>query len=497
MPPEVDITQIKKAAHNSIPLTIKTYTMPHNTEIYIEKVLQSFLSEIGHNNIFNPISYCVKELAVNAKKANTKRVYFKEKDLNIDDSTDYEAGMQNFKEETLSNIDHYLRLQKESGLFVKVVFRTLAKQFSISVHNNVELTQKEQMRAYDRIARSRAFNSIEDAFSAVMDSTEGAGLGIVIMVLMLKKIGLSEESFELDVEKGETVARLTIPLSEIHLEKLDLLAKAVVNEVNSLPQFPENLVYLQKLISDPETDIHDIARQVSTDPSLTADLLKLVNSALYMLPKKIDSIVEAVKLVGMRGLRNLLYTYGSQKIFEKKYAEMKELWKHSYKVAFYAYMMARTFRKPNDVLDDVFVGGILHDLGKIVVNSLHPDLLDKIKKFCVQKGIPDSLLEDFSVGLNHSEIGAMIATKWNFPEQLVAAIRFHHEPGSCDQQYRDMANIVYLANCLAHYENEETDYDQIDTVVLSLFDIGSEQDLQRLKERLDKNLTEDIFPGEG
>ena len=128
--------------------------MPHDTEIYIEKVLQSFLSEIGHNNIFNPISYCVKELAVNAKKANTKRVYFKEKDLNIDDSTDYEAGMQNFKEETLSNIDYYLRMQKEGGLFIKVVFRTLAKQFSISVHNNVELTQKEQMRAYDRIARN-------------------------------------------------------------------------------------------------------------------------------------------------------------------------------------------------------------------------------------------------------------------------------------------------------------------------------------------------------
>jgi putative nucleotidyltransferase with HDIG domain len=497
MPPQVDVSQIKRAAHNNIPLTIKTYTMPHDTELYIEQVLESFLNEIGHTNIFNPISYCVKELAVNAKKANTKRVYFNEKSLDINKSGDYESGMVNFKEDTLSNIDHYLTLQKENGLYIKIVFRTKAKDFIISVHNNVELTQKEQMRAYDRIARSRAFDSIEEAFSAVLDSTEGAGLGIVIMVLMLKKIGLTEDAFELDVFDGETVARLTIPLSEIHLEKLDLLAKAVVKEVNSLPQFPENLVYLQKLISDPETDIHDIARQVSTDPSLTADLLKLVNSALYMLPKRIDSIVEAVKLVGMRGLRNLLYTYGSQKIFEKKYAEMRELWKHSYRVAFYAYMLARTHKKSNDVLDDVFVGGILHDLGKIVVNSLHPDLLDKIKKFCVQKGIPEKLLEDFSVGLNHAEIGAMIASKWNFPEQLVASIRWHHEPEGCDAEYKGLAHIVYLANCMAHFVRSEITFDQIDPDILSSFRIGSEEQMSQMIERLEKSFSEDVLPGEG
>jgi len=497
MPPQVDVSQIKRAAHNNIPLTIKTYTMPHDTELYIEQVLESFLSEIGHNDIFNPISYCVKELAVNAKKANTKRVYFGEKSLDINKPSDYESGMQNFKEDTLSNIDHYLVLQKERGLYIKVVLRTKAKDFIISVHNNVELTQKEQMRAYDRIARSRAFDSIEEAFSAVLDSTEGAGLGIVIMILMLKKIGLSEDAFELDVVDGETVARLTIPLSEIHLEKLDLLAKAVVKEVNSLPQFPENLVYLQKLISDPEADIHDIARQVSTDPSLTADLLKLVNSALYMLPKKIDSIVEAVKLVGMRGLRNLLYTYGSQKIFEKKYAEMRELWKHSYRVAFYAYMLARSYKKSNDLLDDVFVGGILHDLGKIVVNSLHPDLLDKIKKFCIEKGIPEKLLEDFSVGLNHAEIGAMIATKWNFPEQLVASIRWHHEPEGCDVAYRELAHIVYLANCMAHFVRKEITFDQIDPFILSRFRIESEEQMAQMINRLEKSFSEDVLPGEG
>ncbi len=494
MPAEPDVAQIRRAAYNSIPLTIKTYTLPHETVDYIDKILQTFLNEIGHDNIVNPISYCIKELTVNAKKANTKRVYFKEIGLNINDAKDYDVGMKTFKDDTLSNIDFYLKKQKEQELFIKIVFRTSAKMLVISVHNNVEITRKEQMRAYDRIARSRAFETIEEAFSAVLDSTEGAGLGIVMMVLMLRKIGLTEDAFELDVASGETIARVTIPFSDLHLEKLEMLAKAVVKEVDSLPQFPENLVYLQKLIVDPESDIHEIARQVSTDPSLTADLLKLVNSALFSLPKKIDSIVEAVKLVGMKGLRNLTYTYGSQKIFDKKYSEMRELWRHSYRVAFYAKNLARSLRKKNDVIDDAFVGGILHELGKIVANSLHPELLDKITRFCAAKGIPEKLVEDMAVGLNHPDIGAMIAEKWNFPEQLIAAIRWHREPLQCTSRFGDIVYIVYLARSICSMEREEIAFEHIEPAVLRHLGIKSEEQFRQITDRIQHYFQGDKLP---
>ena len=352
MPAEVKVEQIKKAINMSIPLTIKTYTLPHDTEIYIDQVLEEFLKEIGHVDIYNAISSVVKELSVNAKKANTKRVYFTDENLDIDNGNDYESGMKDFKEKTLGNINHYLKLQKEAKLYIKVIFKAQDQELIVAIHNNVLITQKEQMRAYDRIARSRAFKSMEEAFGAVVDMSEGAGLGIVIMVLMLKKIGLSEEAFELDVVNGETIAQVAIPFSEIHIEKVNLLAEAVVKEVNTLPQFPENLVYLQKLISDPEDDIQDIARQVATDAALVGDLLKLVNSAMYMLPRKVSRIADAVKLVGMRGLRNLLFSHGSQRILEKKYSEMETLWHHCETVALYANFLAKTYRQKANVLED-------------------------------------------------------------------------------------------------------------------------------------------------
>ncbi|HEQ71959.1 MAG TPA: HDOD domain-containing protein, partial [Spirochaetia bacterium] len=385
MPLEVDVDKIKRAIQSSLPLTIKLFSIPHDIELYLERMLESFLVELGQEKLKDRLAYCMREIALNAQKANTKRVYFQEKDLDINDKQDYETGMKNFKEETLENINHFLQKQKEHGYYIKIILQKRGNNFDIIVKNNVEITKTEQIRIFDRIARARAFNSVEDAPSTLIDNSEGAGLGIIIIILMLKKIGLSEDCLDIDFVEGETVASLSIPFSEVHLEKLEMLIQELGNEIDALPQFPENIVHLQKLISDPEVDLADIARQISVDPSLTADLLKLVNSAQFMLPKKVDNIVEAVKLVGLRTLKNLLYSYGTQKIFFKRFSDIKWLWDHSYRTAFYAYMLAKNFKRKKDLLDDAYVGGILHDLGQIIFTSLHPQLLTKIQNFCKAK----------------------------------------------------------------------------------------------------------------
>jgi putative nucleotidyltransferase with HDIG domain len=486
MSTEIDLAQIKRAAHNAVPLSIKTYTLPHETEIYLDKILESFLGELGQGKLKEPLSYCMRELAVNAKKANTKRVYFLEKGLDLNNDREYESGMKNFKQETFDNIQHFLQKQKELGMYIKVIFQTKANTLSIMVRNNVEITRKEQIRVFDRLARSRAFSSLEEAFSTVLDSSEGAGLGIVILVLMMKKIGLTEECFSIDSEDGETVATITIPFSDVHMEQLETLTQTIVKEIETLPQFPDNIVNLQRLLADPNAVINDIAREISVDPSMTADLLKLVNSASFMLPKRVDNIVEAVKLVGTKGVRNLLYSYGTQKVMGEKYSEMRSLWQHSYRCALYAYMLAKHFKRKKELLDDVYVGGILHDLGQIVIASLHPDLLDRITRVCREKGIPAAMLENFSVGLNHAEVGALIAKKWNFPEQLVTAIRYHHQPLQVPAAGRDIVFCVYLANAICNMERERIVFGQIELQVLKDFGIETEAQLLNIQAKLAK-----------
>jgi putative nucleotidyltransferase with HDIG domain len=479
----VDETKVKKAVQSGIPLTITTYTLPHEIEIYIDQVIAAFLQQVDKENLKDYIVYCVQEMAVNAKKANTKRVYFMERGLDLANPRDYKTGMGSFKEDTLNNIGHYLRLQKEKGLYIRLILQVKNNAITIEVRNNSTITDTELLRIHDKLDRSRQYNSLEEALGQVLDDAEGAGLGLVILVLILKKIGLSDDSFDIASNDQETIARLRIPMDMELVENLSALSITIVENVKSLPQFPENILMVQQLIGDPKAEMANIARKISMDPAITADLLKIVNSAQYMLAKKVDSIADAVKMVGIRGIKNLLYSYGTQKILGEESAEKKALWEHSYKTAFYAFNLIKNFHKDPSVLDDVYVGGILHDMGKIVFANVHPDLMNQIREFCDEKSHPSTTIENLAAGMNHADIGALIAEKWNFPESLISAIRYHHDPASAPEMHRVLVDTVYLANMFCDYETGDVSFDQFDPGVLERYGIKTKNQIDILLER--------------
>ena len=197
----VDVAKIKRAAHNAIALNILTYTLPHDIEVYIEEVLDVFLSELGQKRLKDYLVYCLRELAVNAKKANTKRVYFESRGLDINDPEQYEEGMTAFKQDTMDNIAWYLQKQKEKGYYVKVIFQAKGPNIVLEVRNNVEINKKEYVRIHDKLARSRKYDSLEEAMQQVLDSSEGAGLGLVILVL--NNEDLNQVTWEQRVMEGD------------------------------------------------------------------------------------------------------------------------------------------------------------------------------------------------------------------------------------------------------------------------------------------------------
>jgi putative nucleotidyltransferase with HDIG domain len=480
----IDIAEIQKAALRSLPLTFRLTSLPHESHAVLDRILDAYLIELGQEKIMEPLSYCLKELIINAQKANTKRLYFEEKGLDITNEADYDRGMTDFRTDSVERLAHWLELLKQKKMTIGVTFHTTGGNLAITVRNSAELTPREQARIYDRIARARAFHSFVEALAQPIDSLEGAGLGIMILLQFLKRIGLGEEAFVIEARGGETVAGLVIPMSRVQLEKISVLTQAIVRDVDSLPHFPEMILELIRLSEEPKSTVAQIAGRIATDPAITADLLKLVNSAHYVLPKRVNNILQGVKIVGMKGLRNLLYTYGAQQILGEKYAEMKTLWDHSYRAAFYAFLLARSFKPRADILDDVYVAGILHDLGQIIVAYLHPQAMEQISRFCKDKDIPPRILERFSFGLNHADVGALIARKWNFPEQLVHGIRHHHEPLVTPLQYKDVVFCVYLANAFCDLERGYITFEQVERPVLTDFGIRTEEQLRSVQERM-------------
>ncbi|MDR0540476.1 MAG: HDOD domain-containing protein [Spirochaetaceae bacterium] len=479
----VNEASIKKAVQTGVPLNITTYTLPHDIEVKIEQTVAAFLRAAGQEKIKDYVTYCVSELAVNAKKANTKRVYFQEKGLDLGRPDDYKTGMLTFKKETMEHLAHYLQLQKDQNLYIKINMYYKANSLQFEVRNNVRITRIEQVRIHEKLSRSRQYNSMEDAFAQIIDDSEGAGLGLVVIVLMLKKMGLGEECFEITDEGKETIARLTIPVDGRQINNITDLTNAIVENINALPQFPQNIINVQRLANDPKSDMADIARMISTDPAMTADILKLVNSAQYMLAKKVNNIAEAATILGLKGIKNLLYSYGTQKILGDDSGDQKALWEHSYKTAFYAYNIVKNFGKDKSVLDDVYVGGILHDMGKIVFSRASSDVINNAKSFCKLHAIPETTFENVTAGMNHAEIGAHIADKWNFPEVVTAAIRFHHDPLAAPVQYRSLVFAVYMANMLTLVEEKEATIEQFESAVLASFGISNKKQIDMILEK--------------
>lgn len=488
----VDTEKIRKAALSGIPLSITTYTLSHEMEIYITDVLESFLKAIGHEHIKEYLAYCIQELAVNAKKANTKRVYFKEKNLDITNPNDYRLGMKSFKEDTLSDIIHYLKKQKEEGLYVKIVLQVEGETITIEIRNNSEMVSDEYVRIHDKLARSKKISVMGDSLSQILDDSEGAGLGLVIIMQMLRKIGLTEENYEVMVEDGETITRLTIPFDTKTKEGIDELSDEVIKAVDDLPQFPENIQELQRLLGDPEAKLSEVARRVSTDAALTGDLLKLVNSAAFAMGKKCNNITEAVKLVGFKGLKDLLYSYGTQQILGTSTESQKKLWKHCYKTAFFAYNLAKNFGKNSNLLNDIYTCGILHDMGKIIFAKTHKGVSEKITAFCKKRNVTPALMESLFAGNNHGEIGARIAERWNFPDILVWSIRYHHNPSIAPGAIRTLVSMVYIADAMCNYIDGTIDYYQLDKGVLSTCSIENEATFIAILKQLDESFNSSI-----
>jgi hypothetical protein len=195
---------------NSRTLTVKTVTYLPQERAHIDTILGAFLDAAGMRPLKNKLSYCIHELAGNAKKANTKRLFFLEKNLQIASEKDYAAGMAEFKREMVERVDHYLERLRAENFYVKFQFRKIKNGVRISVRNNTELTPEEESRIHAKQAIAERYSCLADAYSTTEDGAEGAGLGIVMMLFMLKNLGFGSDAFSVRASQGETIATLTL-----------------------------------------------------------------------------------------------------------------------------------------------------------------------------------------------------------------------------------------------------------------------------------------------
>lgn len=446
------------------------------TDVFLSHVLRVILEELKQENLFIHLEYVLNELALNASKANTKRLYFKSIGLDIDKSDDYEKGMSGFRANVLNNFENFEREHIENNSFVNIHLISDGKALIIRIINNSPLLQIEASRIAGKIKTAKDFEDLTDVFNQKFDTTEGKGLGLIIIMLMLQKLSLNENAMSFKNEGNCSITSLQIPLSTLSKDHGKIIADEIAREIESMPQFPESIASLQKELGDPNCSFNSIADRINSDPSLTAEILRIANSPVYNVRSEITDVTGAVRLMGMLGVKSVLYNYGVNKVMTGRFDKqiIKEVNEHSYYVARVSAYLA-SWKKLGKITEDIYVAALLHDMGKIIVNSMNRELESNLKELCTRKYIPISILEDLTRGYNHARIGSEIAEKWNFPEKYISAIAYHHIPLDVSDEYKELIYAIYLGNEVYYYLKGERHFYDLNYMVMEYFDLEDEE----------------------
>ena len=208
------------------------------------------------------------------------------------------------------------------------------------------------------------------------------------------------------------------------MTKLDIQSlRDRVERINTLPTIPSVLKKLLGVIENPRISLSEISNFISNDPALATKVLKMVNSPVYGFPGRISSVSQAVILLGLNVVKGLLLGVS---VFDLMQKSMIGLWEHSIGCAVMARIIAKKkqFKEP----EEVSVGGLLHDIGKVILILQFPDDYQKAMSEAEKTNITIAEAERNFFAANHASAGAWVARKWSFPRNLTDMIECHHRP---------------------------------------------------------------------
>ncbi len=222
----------------------------------------------------------------------------------------------------------------------------------------------------------------------------------------------------------------------------------IVASIDTLRPIPQVANKVISVVKDPQSSMGMLSEIIQYDQVLTANLLKAANSAYFGLSKKVESLHQAIVYLGMDKVADLvLLGAGSANYSQPQEGyglESGELWRYSVSSA----LMARDLAEKKNMEDAhaVFTAALLKDIGKVVLSQYVAESFEKIKFLVSEHGFSFREAEKAGLGIDHAELGAMIAGKWRFSEKMIDIIRNHHMP--MEALYKEDAAVVYLADIL-------------------------------------------------
>lgn len=227
------------------------------------------------------------------------------------------------------------------------------------------------------------------------------------------------------------------------------LPEKVLRIIKDIPAIPDIVVAVMQMTRDPDVTAKQLTDRISQDPGLTANILRLCNSAYYGMPRVVSSLNQAIMYLGFHTIRSLVLTCSFNRFFNPGkpiYGYVKGgIWHHSIACAIASDLICKQVH--SEVHDSAFTAGLLHDAGQLALGLSIKDTADTIIDLMTNENLPELEAEREAVGFTHEDLGAHLADAWNFPDELIHAMQHHHNPIESETQ-SEMTSIVHIADAI-------------------------------------------------
>ena len=221
----------------------------------------------------------------------------------------------------------------------------------------------------------------------------------------------------------------------------------ILDKIEIIPPLPVSVIEVMKIVEDPDHDVNELINTIEYDPGLTANVLRLANSSYYGGTHRIGSLRQAIVRLGGSQLSQLVLVSLVAPIAkpEIKGYDMPsgELWLHSVTAAMGVKILAKELSL--DINDTIFTAALLHDLGKIVLGTFIEIDSAPIMKLAFEENLSFEIAEQEVLGIDHAEVGSILLNRWDFPQDIIETVRWHHEPEQVTKN-SVMVDLVHIAD---------------------------------------------------
>jgi HD-like signal output (HDOD) protein len=277
--------------------------------------------------------------------------------------------------------------------------------------------------------------------------------------------------------------------------------KDIMKKMEDLPILPNVITKVMKIFDNPYSNASHLTELISMDQTLTMKTLKLANSAYYGFPREIETVTEAIVVLGFLTVRNLILTSTLYNIFigdasDSREFDRKKFWRHSVATAICARLLVSRTAPGQKEEEEAFTLGILHDIGKVFFDIYyHNEFMKALREHKKNDTVPMIEIEKKIIGIDHAEVGGIMIDKWNLPEYFIEPIKYHHTPSKARNKF--ITSILHVADIIGKFTsiNYQDDFKKahIDGDAISALKLN-ENDVKILVQNLEFEMSNaDLF----